>query len=292
MELVAALQDSNDTVRGHVRHLKIGPFEDEDNFDPKLSSLLDDILRSINKLHTLTWNMSYMPLPVILNLLKEKHPSARLHVKLRNCKIPEHEALVLTQEGRNLPVVCADAMSWKQLQRLDLQECWPGNLFAFLTSCVPDLRYLKFYLPSGAGLSGRIIADFVASTPCLHTLDFGAEYIECLTETLRIIVQNLHGSLRSLTISHTMPDYSGPIDFRPGLLFWQPEQYLEVLELTPGLEHFDAQIAGHTFSGNWEGEKAWAGAERKFKSARKSGIKSPFKSKTSQRSMQARRFVQ
>lgn len=290
-ELVEALKESNDTVRRHVTQLKIGPFEDADDIDPKLLSLLGYILSNINKLHILAWNMSCLPQPVILNLLKEKHPSARLHVKLRGCKIPEHEALVLAQEGRDLPMLCADAKSWKQLQRLDLQGYWPPNLFAFLTSCVPDLRYLKFYLPFGVGLTGPVIANFIASTPCLHTLDFAAEYIECLTEILRIIVQNLHGSLRSLTISHTTPDCSGPIDFRPGMLVWQPEQYLEILELTPGLEHFDAQIAGQTFLGEWEGEKAWAGAERKFKSAGKNGIKSPIKSKTSQRSTRARRLV-
>ncbi|KAF3051996.1 hypothetical protein E8E11_010705 [Didymella keratinophila] len=86
-----------------------------------------------------------------------------------------------------------------------------------------------------------------------------------------------------------MPNYSGPIDFRPGMLCWEPEHYLEVLELSPGLEYLDAQIAAQTFLGTWEGKKAWADAEKKFKSAKKNGIKSPF-SKKAQRSKQAQRF--
>jgi len=288
--LAERLNDGNDTIRGHVRHLRIGPFEDEDNFDPKLWSLVHDVLRSINRLRTLTWNMSSMPPPAMLNSLNERHPSARLHVTLRSRKFLDHKTLVCVQENRNLE---AHATSWEQLQRLHLQDvAWPRNLFESLTNRVPNLNYLKFYLPANSGIpdSDRpILADFIASTPLLHTLDFGAEYIESLTETLRVILQSLQSSLRSLRVSHTMPDYSGRTDFGPGMLYWEPEHYLEVLELSPGLEHLDAQIAGQTFLGTWEGKKAWADAEKKFKSAKKNRIKNPFSKKT-QRSRQAQRF--
>ncbi|KAJ4343204.1 hypothetical protein N0V87_000426 [Didymella glomerata] len=289
--LADRLKDGNDTIRGHVRHLRIGPFEDEDNFDPKLWSVVHDFLRSINRLQTLTWNMSCMPLPAMLTLFNEKHSSARLYVTLRNRKFLEHDALFSNQESCDLRTF---APSWGQLQRLDLQGCRPHQLFASLTNHVPNLKYLKFYLSAGGGFSNSdlpVLAAFIGSTPVLHTLDFGAEYIETLTEILRVILQNLHGSLRSLKISHTMPDYSGPIDFRPGMLYWEPEHYLEVLDLTPGLEHFDAQIAGQTLSGNWEGEKARADAEKKWKSAKKNGIKGLKKSMKSQRSRRTQRSV-
>lgn len=287
--LVERLKDSNDTIRGQVKHLRVGPFEyeDEDNFDPKLSSLLGDVLRNIKTLQTLTWNMSSMPLPAILKLFNEKHPAARLHVVLRSRRtVP-----LWTQQPSNL---WASDTSWEQLQQLDLQDCWLRQFFSSFAHRVPNLKYLKFYLRAGGGSlhSGDpFLANFMASTPSLYTLDFGADYIEVLTETLRVILQNLQGSLRGLRISHTMPDYSGPIDFRPGMLFWNPEQYLEVLELTPGLEHFDAQIAGQTFLGNWKGDKALADAEKKWKSAKKNGIKGLKKSKSSQRSRQAQRIV-
>jgi hypothetical protein len=287
-ELTERLNDSHDTLRGHVRHLKIGPFEEENDFDLKLSLLVHDVLKSMNRLQTITWNMSRTPLPAFLDLLNEKHPSARLHVVLRD---PGTTSL-WTPRPSNL---LASDTSWEQLQRLELQGYWPCHVFSSFAHRVPNLKYLKFSLRTGSGFlqsSDPILANFIASTPTLHTLEFGAENIEWLTETLRTILQNLPGSLRILRLSHTTPDYSGRagVDFSlAGMMrSWEPEHYLEVLELTPGLEHFDAQIAGQTFLGDWEGQKAWADAERKFKLATKDRIKNPF-SKKAQRLRKAQR---
>lgn len=300
--LAERLKSGNDTIRGHIRHLRIGPFEDEDNFDSIFLSAVHDVLQSIIRLQTLIWSMSYMPPPALLNLLNEKHPLACLHIQIRTRKFLEHKALFLTQERalfstQETRKLQAHAASWEQLQRLDLQDmCWSRHLFESLTNRAPNLNYLKFYLLAGGGIPDSdhpILTNFIASIPSLHTLDVGAEYIESLTKILRIILQffyNSSGSLKSLKISHVMPDYSGPIHYRPGMLCWEPEHYLEVLELTPGLERLDAQIAKQTFLGTWEGEKAWADAERKFKSAKKNGIRSPF-SKKAQQSRQVLKFT-
>jgi hypothetical protein len=65
------------------------------------------------------------------------------------------------------------------------------------------------------------------------------------------MLHNPHGSLRSLTIFDSGgADYSGPIDFIPGMLAWDPEHYMEVLELAPSLEHLDWMIGEDTVMGN------------------------------------------
>ena len=114
--------------------------------------------------------------------------------------------------------------------------------------------------------------------------------LDDLTRTLRIMLQNLHGSLRSLTIfCNGGADYSGPIDFIPGTLAWDPEHYMDVLELTPGLEFLDAQIGEDTVVGNWKGGECCADAGEKWKTAEKK-IKGKPKQKK-QRSKKVQRLI-
>ena len=85
-KLVERLKDSNGTIREYVRRLKIGPFKDEDKFEFEISPVLEDILRSINNIQALTWNINCAPLPAMLNLFHRLHPSAHLHLILQNRK--------------------------------------------------------------------------------------------------------------------------------------------------------------------------------------------------------------
>jgi hypothetical protein len=106
--------------------------------------------------------------------------------------------------------------------------------------------------------------------------------LDDLTRTLRVMLQNLHGSLRSLTISYReCVDYSGPIDFIPRMLTWDPEHYIEVLELAPGLEHLDAWIGEDTVVGNWKGRECCKNAGKKWNTAEKK-INSKLKEKRQQ----------
>jgi hypothetical protein len=91
------------------------------------------------------------------------------------------------------------------------------------------------------------------------------------------MLQSLNGNLKSLTISDMGgEDHSGPIDYTPGMLVWDPEHYIEVLELAPGLEHLDARIStADKVVGDWKGEECYADAEKKWKTAKKrvSGVR-------------------
>jgi hypothetical protein len=372
--MVERLRNSNDTTGEYVRHLKIGPFEDEDRFERETSPFLEDILRGTHNLRDLTWNMNCAPLPDMLDLFHESHPSARLHLILRNRKstlsrsllsspqlytldteiypptpeeaghsiselslirnnlAPSLRVLRLSSRGPNVYAKRAEfrnwddwerirhsirmfpldfqpgdqfpallelslenefflteescklwvrATCWEQLQRLDVRNGAPRHLFASLTNHATNLKYLKFYMnsttdnhtwtlrPQDTGL--LVLAEFIASTS-LHTLDFGVHYLDDLTSTLRIIVQSLRGSLKSLTISYNgedLKEYGGPIDFTPGMIEWDPEHYIEVLELAPDLEHLDARIRGKTVVGNWKGEACGADAGEKWRTAKK-----------------------
>ena len=63
------------------------------------------------------------------------------------------------------------------------------------------------------------INRFIASISSLHTLDFGAQDLDDFTCKFRVMMQNLHDSLRSLKLSHSgAVNHSGPIDFVPGRL--------------------------------------------------------------------------
>lgn len=189
----------------------------------------------------------------------------------------EHDEFFLTKEDCNL---WAGATSWERLQRLDLHKGTPRHFFASLTNRATNLKYLNFYInspirnrtwdlhPLDTGL--LTLARFIASTTSLHTLDFSVQNLNNLMRTLRVMLQNLHSSLRSLTISYSEgPDYSSPIDFIPGMLAWDPEHYMEVLELAPGLERLDARISEDTVVANWKGGECCADAGKKRKTAEK-----------------------
>jgi hypothetical protein len=103
------------------------------------------------------------------------------------------------------------------------------------------------------------------------------------------MLQNLQGSLRSLSISCMMEDYSGPINYVPGVLAWEPEHHKEVLELAPGLEHLDARMGADSVVGDWKGEDRCADIGEKWKTARKKIRGKPKEKK--QRSKNAQRLV-
>jgi hypothetical protein len=373
--MLERLMDRNGATGEYVRHLKIGPFKDEDKFMAEISPMLEDILRSVNNLQALTWSVNCEPPPVMLDLFHELHPSAHLHFILRNRKfqplscsllsspqlhtldteihttIPDGTGpplsetsfiksilppslLVLrlatleidgsvqrAQFGEWESVKCnvsnsdiqpgdrshalvelalrqdtfgliqkswARATSWERLQWLDLPEGVSPRFIASLTNRATNLKYLRFYIdlrthwspyrngtwttyPLGDGLS--ILASFLASIKSLHSLDFGVKNVDTLTKYVRVMLQSLDGSLKSLTLTDMGgEDHSGPIDYTPGMLAWDTEHYMEVLELAPALEHLDVRIGTvDTFVGNWTGEQCHADAEKKWKTAKKHG---------------------
>ena len=389
-KMVERLRNSNGNDREYVRHLKIGPIGNEDWFQSEIMPVLGEVLRSIDNLSDLTWHMNCAPSPAILHLFHELHPSAHLHLILRDRKFKpltgdllafpqlytldteiyrtlpestghslselsfiknnlacstrvlrlsargvhtypqraqfegwgsvnnsmynldfqpgdrfpalselalEHEEFFLTEENCSL---WARATSWEQLQRLDLNKGSPRYFLASLTNRANNLKYLRFYInsptpnrlwdiyPLDSGLP--VIGQFVACTTSLHTLDLGAQDLDALTRALRVILQNLHGSLRSLTISYSGgPNCSGPIDFTPGMLNWEPEHYMELLQMAPGLEHLDAQIGEDTVLGNWKDVDCYADAEKKWKTTEKK-IRGTPKEKR-QRSKKAQRLI-
>jgi hypothetical protein len=94
LKTVERLRNSNDSTGEYVRHLKIGPFMDEDRFECEISPFLEDILRGTDNLQALTWNMNCAPLPEMLDLFHKLHPSAHLHLILRNRTFPLSRSLL------------------------------------------------------------------------------------------------------------------------------------------------------------------------------------------------------
>ncbi|KAF2995033.1 hypothetical protein E8E13_000361 [Curvularia kusanoi] len=210
----------------------------------------------------------------------------------------EHDEFFLTEEHCSL---WARATSWEQLQRLDLNKGAPRYFLASLINRATNLKYLRFYinLPTRNDTwniyplesSIAVIEQFVACTTSLHTLDLGGESLECLTHVLRVILQNLRGSLRSLKISWSgYPDTSGPIDFVPGMLGWEPEYYMELLQMAPGLKHLNARMGKDTVLSNWKDDDCYADAGKKWKmSDKKITIRN--KEKKKQRSQKTQRLI-
>jgi hypothetical protein len=378
LPMLERLLDRSERTGEYVRHLQIGPFKDEGNFDLEILPVLETILKSVSYLQDFTWRMS-CDLPIgILDLLHKLHPSAKLHLILRNRKfqplnrnllsspqlytldteiyatIPNHTGHSLSelsfikhtvpaslqvlrlstldvdkplqraqleewssvrygmlnfdfQPGERFPALLelalrrdefalteencnlwARATSWERLQRLDLPGATSPHFIASLTNRAINLKYLRFHISawvrgtpwrpyhhrrwSYSGIDSlSILASFLASIKSLHTLDFAYKDIERLTDYLRVMLQSLGGSLKSLTISDMGGyDHSGPIDYTPGMTSWSQEHYKEMLELAPGLEHLDAHM-GMTdrVVGSWKGKDRYADAEKKWKTAKK-----------------------
>jgi hypothetical protein len=85
-KMVERLRNSNGNDREYVRHLEIGPIRNEDWFQSEIMPVLGEVLRSIDNLSGLTWHMNCAPSPAILHLFHELHPSAHLHLILRDRK--------------------------------------------------------------------------------------------------------------------------------------------------------------------------------------------------------------
>ncbi|KAH6878943.1 hypothetical protein BKA58DRAFT_307128 [Alternaria rosae] len=376
--MLERLRDRNERTGEYVRHLKIGPFKDEDKFKLEILPVLETVLRSVSNLQDLTWRVNCeLPL-AMLNLFYELHPSARLHWIIRNRRfqplnhsllssprlhtldaeiyatIPEQTGHSLSelsyikntmpaslqvlrlstldvdepsqraqfekweyvkygmfhfdfQPGDQFPALLelalrqnefalteqncnlwAHATSWERLQRLDLPKGTSPHFIASLTNRATNLKYLKFhistpgfrgvYRPYGDGnwLNARvdtfsIMARFLASIKSLHTLDFAYKDNEILIRYLRVMLQSLHGSLRSLTISDMGGYDYFPMDPLPsGKPYWDPEQYQEVLELAPGLEHLNARIGTRdSVVGDWECQDRYADVKKKWRTAKK-----------------------
>jgi hypothetical protein len=73
------------------------------------------------------------------------------------------------------------------------------------------------------------------------------------------------------------------------MLNWEPEHYMELLQMAPGLEHLDARIGEDTILGNWKDEDCYADAGKKWKTTEKK-IKGKPKEKK-QRSKKAQRLI-
>jgi len=82
--MLERLSDRNGKTGEYVRHLKIGPFKDEDKFKLEILPLLETILRSVSNLQDLTWRVNCELPPALLNLFCQLHPSAHLHWILKN----------------------------------------------------------------------------------------------------------------------------------------------------------------------------------------------------------------
>jgi hypothetical protein len=70
------------TTAEYVRYLRVGPCADEEWFYFELSPLLEDILRSLQHLRSLTRNTHRAVRPAVINLLHGFHPSAKLNLVL------------------------------------------------------------------------------------------------------------------------------------------------------------------------------------------------------------------
>ena len=80
------LRNSNGKDREYVRHLKIGPIKNKEWFQYEIMPVLGKVLRSIDNLSDLTWHTNCAPSPAILYSFHELHPSAYLHLILRDRK--------------------------------------------------------------------------------------------------------------------------------------------------------------------------------------------------------------
>lgn len=88
LRILARLQDPEDTVAEHVRHLRIGPFTDHEYYNEAIAPAFERALPHLTKLQSLGWN-SHLPLPLnILQDLYELCPSAQLHVTNRDRRFP------------------------------------------------------------------------------------------------------------------------------------------------------------------------------------------------------------
>ncbi|KAI4651695.1 uncharacterized protein J4E79_009176 [Alternaria viburni] len=213
----------------------------------------------------------------------------------------------LTEQNCNL---WARATTWEHLERLDLPNGTSPQFIASLTNRAINLKYLRFHI-STTGFSCRrqyrpyrggdwlnagvdtmsIMTRFMASIKSLHTLDFAYEDNETLMRYLRFMLQSLHGSLSILTISDMGGYDYFPMDPLPsGKPYWNPEQYQEVLELAPGLEHFDARIGTRdSVVGDWEGKDRYADVKKKWRTAKKT-ITAPSRLKI-QRAKRAQKLI-
>jgi len=203
----------------------------------------------------------------------------------------------LTEQNCNL---WARTTSWERLERLDLPNGTSPQFIASLTNRATNLKYLRFHISTPGFRSRRqhrpysdgswlnagvdttsIMARFLASIKSLDTLDFAYKDNEALIRYLRVMLQSLHASLRSLTISDMGGYDYFPMDPLPsGKPYWVPEQYQKVLELAPGLEHFDARIGTtNMVVGDWQGEDRYADVKKKWRTAKKT-ITTPARART------------
>ncbi|KAF2827321.1 hypothetical protein CC86DRAFT_291154 [Ophiobolus disseminans] len=101
MELISRIE----LLGKHVRHLTIGPFADEEWFYFTLTPLLEDVLKSLETLQSLTWNSERAIRPDILRTFHERHPSAKLQLMLKD---------------RSLTPLSSTLLSSPQLHSLDI----------------------------------------------------------------------------------------------------------------------------------------------------------------------------
>lgn len=95
LTIIKWLTNSENVVAEYVRELKVGPFEDEEQYYLKFYPAIETILANVTNLRSLTWN-THLPMDKgALNLLHNIHQSARLNVVfVRRDIIPIDQALL------------------------------------------------------------------------------------------------------------------------------------------------------------------------------------------------------
>jgi hypothetical protein len=191
-------------------------------------------------------------------------------------RFPALQELKLDHDEYSLPPehcsMWAKVTSWQKLQRLDLDMGAPRHFFASLTGRAVNLKALKFWIsPARAYLGSEtwdlqpmdkglpILAKFISSITALRELDFGAHDITEFTDALDVMLDNARNSLRRLVL--TCQCYN--------VTQWREEQFVKILDRTPGLGYLNVKAKGDTVEGEWKGKERYLGAWEKWESAKK-----------------------
>jgi hypothetical protein len=114
IRILTRLQDPQDIVVEHIRHLCIGPFTDFDYYNTTIAPTVERVLARLTQLQSLSWNL-HLPIPLsALQNINELHPLAQLHVKNR---------------ARRFPIPLPQSLlSYPQLHTLDVSVYYVGRI--------------------------------------------------------------------------------------------------------------------------------------------------------------------
>jgi hypothetical protein len=212
-------------------------------------------------------------------------------------RFPALQELKLDHDEYYLPPkhcsMWAKVTSWQKLQRLDLDMGAPRHFLQSLTGRTVNLKALKFWIsPARAYLGSEtwdlqpmdkglpILAKFISSITALRELEFGAHDITEFTDALDVMLDSARGSLRRLTL--TCQCYNGTQ--------WKEEQFVNILDRTPGLGYLNVKAKEDTVEGEWKGKERYLGPWEKWESARRD-IQPPPPGPRLQRSQRSQRLA-